>query len=218
MIFFPKYRRSLPAMRRLYNRIYRYYGRVERELGPKLDIIVSERISDIPNAAESDVLEYCCGSGLLSLKLARIFKSVTAKDFSTGMLGRARERAKEAGYSVNFSEGNILDIDEPENSYDYVFVSFALHLFPFETERQILLNFSRVARKGIFIIDHSRKWKLSYAVAEWLEGSYYDRFIKYDFKYIAEEMKCRYFEEYEVEDCLVLKFSMDKNGNFNKKI
>jgi ubiquinone/menaquinone biosynthesis C-methylase UbiE len=216
MIHFPKYRRSLPAMRRLYNRIYRYYGSTERILDPKVETIVREKISSLPDVSGSTALEYCCGSGLLSLKLSKIFKSVTARDLSTGMLNRARERAKAAGCSINFSEGNILEIDEQDNSFDYVFVSFALHLFPFEIEKQILLKFGKIARKGIFIIDHSRKWKLSYAVVEWLEGSYYDQFIKYDFKHIADEMGCRSFEESEIEDCLVLKFSMDRSNYFHK--
>jgi ubiquinone/menaquinone biosynthesis C-methylase UbiE len=195
-------------MRRLYNRIYRYYGNVERELGPKIDVIIKDKVAILPDAAESTVLEYCCGSGLLSLKLSKIFKSITSRDLSVGMLSRARERAKSSGCTVNFSEGNILEINEPDNSFNYVFVSFALHLFPYETEKQILLNFSRIARKCVFIIDHGRKWKLPIAIAEWLEGSYYDQFIKYDFKRIASEMGCSSFEESQIEDCLVLKFCL----------
>ena len=194
MLKFPYYRRSFHAMRRMYNRIYRFYGSIEKSLDPKIDAIVLQKIAPLPDATESTALEYACGSGLLSLKLARYFKSVFSRDLSTGMLMRARARARQAGVSVSFSEGNILDISEQPKSYDYVFVSFALHLFPPETEKEILAKLSSVARKAVVIIDHGRKWKLSAALVEWFEGEYYDKFIKQDFEPIAREIGRRSFQ------------------------
>lgn len=204
MIKFPKYRRSVDAMKRLYNRIHRYYGGTERYLGPKIDKIVQEKISVLPDIYGSTALEYCCGSGTLSLKLAELFESVTAKDLSTGMLERARERAKNAGCYIQFCEGNVLDIDEPDKSYDYVFISFGLHLFPIETEKEILKRLCSVARRAVIIIDHGRKWNFPIAVVEWFEGSYYDQFIKYDFSSVMHDIGCQAFEEAETEDCMVL--------------
>ena len=193
-------------MKRLYNRIFRFYGSIEKSLGPKIDEIVRQKIATLPNVSSCTALEYACGSGLLSLKLAPLFKSVTCRDASTGMLSRARERARRAGMNIDFREGDLLAIDEPAKSYDYAFVQFALHLFPPETEKKILKKLCTVARNAVFIVDHNRKWSLAAAVVEWMEGGYYDTFIKQDFSLIAQEIGCAKFEETEIEECMVLSF------------
>jgi ubiquinone/menaquinone biosynthesis C-methylase UbiE len=203
---FPRYRRSLNAMQRMYNRIHRFYGRVEKTLGPRIEAVVQRKIAPLPGISSATALEYACGSGLLSLKLAPLFRSVTGRDLSTGMLGRAHERAEKAGIAVTFREGNLLAIDEKDKSYDYVFISFALHLFPPETEIEILKKLCAVARQAVIIIDHGRAWKLSVAIVEWMEGGYYDRFIHQDFAEMARQAGCRLLEETQMEDCTVLTF------------
>lgn len=193
-------------MKRLYNRIFRFYGSVEKNLSPKIDTVVRDKIAVLPDVSSCTALEYACGSGLLSLKLAPLFASVTARDGSSGMLSRARLRAQRAGLNVAFREGDILEIDEPEKSFDYAFVSFALHLFPPATEKEILRKLCSVARRAVFIIDHNRKWSLAAAIVEWMEGGYYDRFIRQDFAAVARELGCASFEETEIEECMVLMF------------
>jgi|WetSurMetagenome_2_1015567.scaffolds.fasta_scaffold00792_9 ubiquinone/menaquinone biosynthesis C-methylase UbiE len=195
-------------MKRLYNRIFRFYGSIEKGLGPKIDEIVRQKIATIPNVSSCIALEYACGSGLLSLKLAPLFALVTARDASTGMLSRARMRAREAGVSVAFGEGDLLDIDEPAKAFDYVFVSFALHLFSPETGKEILRKLCSVARRAVFVIDHNRKWSLAAAIVEWMEGGYYDVFIKQDFGAMAREIGSTSFEETEIGECMVLTFRL----------
>jgi ubiquinone/menaquinone biosynthesis C-methylase UbiE len=199
-------------MRRLYNRIHKYYGAVERTLGPKIDVIIRTKITQIPHVSEYTALEYACGSGLLTLKLAPHFKSVTGRDLSSGMLARAAERAEGVIGNVSFREGDICSIDETDGSYDYVFVSFALHLFPPVQEKEILQNLLSVSRKGVIIIDHGRRWSMKTAFVEWLEGSYYDRFIKTDFSAMADAIGCSSFDETDIEDCLLMTF--EKGNNF----
>jgi hypothetical protein len=41
---------------------------------------------------------------------------------------------------------------------------------------------------------------------EWLEGGYYDKFIRLDFAPVARNMGCRTFTEEEIEECMVLSF------------
>jgi ubiquinone/menaquinone biosynthesis C-methylase UbiE len=200
------HRRSLHAMRRMYNRIYRFYGLIERSLGPKIDAIIQQKIAMLPDASSSTALDYACGSGLLSLKLTPLFKSVTGRDLSAGMLQRAQARAEKARFKITFREGNILDIDEKEKSFDYVFISFALHLFAPERELKILKKLCSVARKAVIIIDHGRNWKLGDAIIEWMEGSYYAQFIKQDFADMAQQAGCRLREEVQIEECTVLTF------------
>ena len=133
--------------------------------------------------------------------------SVTGRDLSSGMLERAKQRAMEAGRTVSFHEGNILAIDEPDGSFDYVFVSFALHLFSPQVEAAILHHLFRVAKKCVIIIDHSKRWEFMVALVEWIEGGHYDQYLTVDFKTLAQDIGCRSFEEVQIEDCAVMTFS-----------
>jgi ubiquinone/menaquinone biosynthesis C-methylase UbiE len=142
----------------------------------------------------------------LSLKLARHFESVTARDQSEGMLARARSRAAQSGAIVRFQEGDILDIKDDHGSFDWVFVEFALHLFEPSQETAILRRLFDVSRQGVLIIDHNRHWSLPAAILEWLEGSYYDKFIKLDFAKTAVDIGCKSFAEDEIEECMILTF------------
>lgn len=200
------FRRSSLSMKRLYNRIAGIYKHVSGGLGEILDIVIEQKISKIPDISSSTALEYACGTGNLSLKLSPLFKTVSSRDISSKMLDVARERAGSSYKNLVFSEGDILNINENEKSYDYAFVSFALHLFPHETEVLIIRNLCRVARKGVFIIDHQRKWTLSEAIIEWIEGGYFDEFIKYDFKKIADTAGCRSFSEEPFKNCTLFTF------------
>lgn len=58
-----------------------------------------------PDSAGKDVLELGCGTGKNTEWLARTARSVTAMDFSEGMLSVARERVKNRG--VNFVQHDV---------------------------------------------------------------------------------------------------------------
>ena len=60
-----------------------YNGRVNREMCKK----VAERIS-----SDDEVLECACGTGMVSVHIAAICRSLTATDFSDGMLAQTRKR------------------------------------------------------------------------------------------------------------------------------
>lgn len=200
------FRRSSPGMKRLYDHIAGVYKHVSGGMEEILDIVIDKKISKIPDISSSTALEYACGTGSLSLKLSRLFKTVSSRDFSSKMLDIARERAGSSFKNLVFSEGDILNIDEDDKSYDYAFISFALHLFPRETEVSIIRNLCKVARKGVYIIDHQRKWTLSEAIVEWIEGGYYDEFIRYDFNTMANQAGCRSFTEEPFKNCTLFTF------------
>jgi ubiquinone/menaquinone biosynthesis C-methylase UbiE len=206
-------RRSHESMKQLYNWFHACYGIIERSLGPALDKVVSECVKPIPDAGNKTAIEYACGSGLLTLKIAPFFKSVEARDLSGGMLSRARDRARKAGLDIAFREGNILAIDEKERSHDWVFVSCALHLFPPEDEAAILSRLLSVAREGVMIIDHNKQWNPLAALVEWLEGSFYDAFIKTDFSAVARKIGVRLFEEKTIGKCSVMTFRTKDQGD-----
>lgn len=199
-------RRSPASMKRLYNWLHRFYGPISSFLEPTLDEVAKTKIATLKNAGAMTAVDYACGAGGWTFKLAPHFLSVTGRDQATGMLTRARERAQKEGLTVTFQEGSLLEIDEADNSFDWVFVSYALHLFSKDTEIAILKNLLRVARQGVMVIDHSRNWSPGVALAEWLEGSHYDQFIRMDFAAVAQQLGALSFEEVAIGDSMVLTF------------
>lgn len=214
MKLFSQYRRSQAGMKIMYNRINRLYGCITRALGPKLGAVVTAVAHRYPDLRNASVLEYACGTGHLSLPLASRCGSLTARDLSVGMLEIAKERAGLSRIPITFREGDLLAVDEAEASFDYVFVSFALHLFPVETEVAILRHLCRVGRRAVVIIDHERRWRPMVALAEWLEGSYYDQFIATDFGDLWKQIGAVSFEEEEIEECRVMAFKVNSTKGF----
>jgi ubiquinone/menaquinone biosynthesis C-methylase UbiE len=193
-------------MKRFYDWWQRFYGHAEPVLHPILDEAVKKRILTLEHTKNMSAIDYGCGSGMLTLKLAPLFQSVVGIDQSTGMLTRARQRAEEAGLTIAFREGSLLEIDEATDSVDWVFISFALHLFPPNQVEAILASLLRVARQGVMVIDHPRKIGWALAIAEWAEGSWYDRFCKIDFAAVARQIGAASFEETAITKAVVLTF------------
>ena len=75
---------------------------------------VEEEISDTDK-----VLECACGTGLLSGVIARKCKSLVATDFSPKMLKKAGRKYR-SYTNIEFREGNILQIEYPDEHFDIV--------------------------------------------------------------------------------------------------
>ena len=87
-----------------------------------------------------------------------------------------------------------------------MFTSFALHLFSPEDELRILSKFLAIAKEAVIIIDHEKTWRFATACMEWLEGSYYDQFIRLDFAAMIRKIGSPTLEESEISHCSVMCF------------
>ena len=105
---------------------------------------VEEEISDT-----DEVLECACGTGLLSGVIARKCKSLVATDFSRKMLKKANKKYS-AYTNVEFREGNILQIEYPDENFDIVVAANVIHLL--DVPYKALAELDRVCRKGGKII------------------------------------------------------------------
>jgi len=81
-------------------------------------------------AGPTRVLDLCCGTGDLALRLARRAPAgveVVGLDYSTGMLGVAREKAtrSSAGQAVQFLEADAADLPFPDGHFGSVGIAFA---------------------------------------------------------------------------------------------
>jgi ubiquinone/menaquinone biosynthesis C-methylase UbiE len=201
------FHRSFKSMVKLYNWFCNYYQKTEKytmEVSKKVLMELEQKNIKFINQT---VLEYACGTGSLTFQLGKYFKSVVGKDASAGMLEKAKNR-KVVNENIRFQKGNILNIDEENKSYDWMFVSFGIHLFSPDEEKRIIKKMLDVVRIGVVIIDHSKIWKLSFAFVELLEGSFYNQYLKMDFKEIAMENKIKQYIENNSNDyfyCVMIK-------------
>jgi 2-polyprenyl-3-methyl-5-hydroxy-6-metoxy-1,4-benzoquinol methylase len=92
------------------------------------DDIAATIIQRVSLKSDMNVLDFGCGTGLLSLRLAESVKSLTGLDNSAGMLEVFAEKAAQMGFSnvetlcLNLDEGDHL-----EPGYDLIISAMALH-------------------------------------------------------------------------------------------
>lgn len=113
---------------------------INRKANKKMCAVVEEQITPA-----DEVLECACGTGMLSKVIAARCKSLTATDFSANMLKRAERKCRKYE-NVKFEQGNILQIDYPDESFDVVVAANVIHLL--DEPYQALQELDRVCKKG----------------------------------------------------------------------
>ena len=113
-----------------------YNGKVNR----KLCTLISKSIyqSDV-------VLECACGTGMISEAIAPVCKSLTATDFSEGMLKRAKKKCR-AFSNVTFQKADITSLDYADESFDTVVAANVIHLL--DQPYRALAELNRVCKEG----------------------------------------------------------------------
>lgn len=88
-------------------------------------------LNDLTFNSEMDVLDFGCGTGLITLKIQPFVKSVMALDTSQGMLDVLRLKIEKAG--VKNVKTSLLDLEKGgkiEGRYHLIVSSMALHHVP----------------------------------------------------------------------------------------
>ncbi|NLL90094.1 MAG: ubiquinone/menaquinone biosynthesis methyltransferase [Dehalococcoidales bacterium] len=99
------------------------------------------------------VLDICCGTGDLSLSVAKLAEKdtkVTGLDFSRPMLDIAIKKAQKAGCDIAFVTGDIADIPFPDNSFDSICIGFGFRNLTYKNEKsaQYISEILRVLKPG----------------------------------------------------------------------
>lgn len=122
-----------------------------------------------------DVADFGCGSGVLSLEIARWARSVAAIDASAGALAKARERAEAAGDAIarriRFVRDDLHALSLKARSLDLVVISQSLHHV--EHPEKVLKEAARVLRAGgrlvlVELLPHKEKWVIERLGHRWL--------------------------------------------------
>ena len=80
----------------------------------------------LPKNRDAKILELCCGTGRLTLPIARDGYNISGVDYTPSMLAQARLKASEAGLEINFIEADIRTLNLQEK-YSIMKVKHGLH-------------------------------------------------------------------------------------------
>lgn len=109
--------------------------------------ISSALLEAIAVGHDSSVLDFGCGTGLLTLRLSEVAGSVTAIDSSEGMLGVLRDKVASAGIeNVRFENSGSFDWNGRRDSFDVGLCSMTLHHI--ESVPSLLARFFDVLKIG----------------------------------------------------------------------
>lgn len=77
----------------------------------------------LPKNKGAKILELCCGTGRLTIPIAKDGYDISGLDYTSSMLEQAKVKAAEAGLDIRFIEADIRTFDLQEK-YDLIFIPF----------------------------------------------------------------------------------------------
>lgn len=101
-------------------------------------------LENLPVQSNAQVLDLCCGSGQATQILVQHFQTVTGLDASPLSLKRARRNVPQADYVEALAE----TMPFPNNHFDWVHTSMALHEMQPDQRQQIVKEVYRVLKPG----------------------------------------------------------------------
>lgn len=109
----------------------------------------------MPKNKDARVLELCCGTGRLTIPIAKEGYRITGVDIMASMLEKAKAKARESDLIINFIEADIRQLNLSEK-FDLIFIPFNSihHLY----QNEDLFNTFMVVKKhlkegGLFLLD-----------------------------------------------------------------
>ena len=77
----------------------------------------------LPTNKDARILELCCGTGRLTLPIAKDGYNICGVDYTPSMLEQAKSKAAEAGLKINFIQADIRTLNLQEK-FDLIFIPF----------------------------------------------------------------------------------------------
>lgn len=109
----------------------------------------------LPKNKDAKILELCCGTGRLTLPIARDGYNICGVDYTSSMLEQAKVKASDAGLEINFIEADVRRLDLKEK-FDLIFIPFNSihHLYKNEDLFKTLEGVKKHLKKGgLFLLD-----------------------------------------------------------------
>ncbi|PKR77398.1 class I SAM-dependent methyltransferase [Halalkalibacillus sediminis] len=97
------------------------------------------------------VLDFGCGTGLITNEIAKYVKEIHAIDTSSKMIGIAERKAKERQIqNIDYDHVDIFDDRFVESSFDVILASYVLHLL--EDEHMVIQRMKELLKPGGLLI------------------------------------------------------------------
>ena len=109
----------------------------------------------LPKNRDAKILELCCGTGRLTLPIAKDGYNISGVDYTSSMLDQAKIKASEAGLEIRFIEADIRTLNL-QDKYDLVFIPFNSihHLYKNEDLfRAFNVVKNHLKEGGLFLLD-----------------------------------------------------------------
>ena len=109
----------------------------------------------LPKNKEAKILELCCGTGRLTVPIAKAGYNICGVDYTSSMLEQAKVKASEAGLEINFIEADIRSLNLQEK-FDFIFIPFNSihHLYKNEDLFKALNGVKNHLKEGgLFLLD-----------------------------------------------------------------
>lgn len=166
-------RLPVDGVRQMFDRIAPRYDLLNRLMTAGRDRRWRRLAADVAALPEGgSALDSCTGTGDLALELARRVGprgSVSALDFSEGMLHRAREKCAAAAAPVTLLQGDALELPFPDDRFDAATVAFGIRNVD-DLDRGIA-EMARVVRPGgrVVILEITTPRRLRRFFGVWMD-------------------------------------------------
>lgn len=147
----------------------------------------------LPKDKDARILELCCGTGRLTIPIAKEGYNICGVDITSSMLKQAKAKAIETDLEIDFIQADIRTLDLPEK-YDLIFIPFNSihHLYQNE---DIFQAFSVVKnhlkKNGLFLLDCYNP-NIQYIVDEEKEQKEIAEYVTKDERKVSIKQKMRY--------------------------
>ena len=126
----------------LYAPVYTLAMKADQKTYDYMITRIPEKIRD------RDVLEIAAGPGQLAKQIAYAARSVTATDYSDGMVAEAKKG--EYPLNLHFEKADAMNLQYEDDSFDVVLIANALHIVP--DPAKVLDEIDRVLKPGGLLI------------------------------------------------------------------
>jgi ubiquinone/menaquinone biosynthesis C-methylase UbiE len=147
----------------------------------------------LPKQKNARILELCCGTGRLTIPIAKDGYNISGVDITSSMLEQAKLKASEAGLEIDFIQADIRTLNLRQK-YDLIFIPFNSihHLYQNEDLFQALnVVKNHLKEKGMFLLDCYNP-NIQYIVESRNEENEINQYTTKDGRNVLIKQKMRY--------------------------
>ncbi|RKM59407.1 class I SAM-dependent methyltransferase [Butyrivibrio sp. CB08] len=198
-----------------WDKISPLYDLFENVYNHKVYAGTGKKVAEFINSTD-EVLECACGTGAISVCIAKKCRNLIATDFASGMLRQAARKCKKLG-NVSFKQADITDLEFNDGFFDKVVAGNVIHLLP--DPGKALAELERVVKPGgkIIIPTYINMSKKSAGLAvkfvEFLGADFKKQFDLESYKFFFKEMGYDNVEYHVVEGRMPCAIAVIKKGS-----